>query len=378
MPCSSRQLVVEFERKLNNGLIGGKPLNALSRILTLAALSAAVPLALAQQEIKLTISAGHAPVFLWVKHVRESFIPAVNNELAKTGKHKILWTEAYGGTLAKIGSELETIEQGISDMGIVATVFHPAKMPLQNVTYATPFGPTDPRVITRIMNDLHQKVPALTKAWANHKQLYLTGFGTDDYGMVTNFPLAKFEDFNGRKLGSVPVALPWIKGSGAVGVVSNIPAYYNDIKSGVYSGALTFASGAVPAKLWEVAPNYVQVGFGAMYAGGLTINKARWDKLPKEVQSAMRVAAEEFSSAYHREQFVQSVRSLDTYRENRGQILQFAPAEKVKLAKAIENPTKAWAANAEKIGQPAREVLRAYMDAVRAEGIKFARDWDKE
>ena len=211
-------------------------------------------------------------------------------------------------------------------MGIVATVFHPAKMPLQNVTYATPFGPTDPRVITRIMNDLHQKVPALTKAWADHKQVYLTGFGTDDYGMVTNFPLAKFEDFNGRKLGSVPVALPWIKGSGAVGVVSNIPAYYNDIKSGVYSGALTFASGAVPAKLWEVAPNYVQVGFGAMYAGGLTINKARWDKLPKEVQSAMRVAAEEFSSAYHREQFVQSVRSLDTYRENRGQILQFARA----------------------------------------------------
>ena len=47
-PCSSRQLVVEFERKLNNGLIGGKPLNALSRILTLAALSTALPLALAQ------------------------------------------------------------------------------------------------------------------------------------------------------------------------------------------------------------------------------------------------------------------------------------------------------------------------------------------
>ena len=69
MLCSSRQLVVEFERKLNNGLLGGKPLNALSRILTLAALSTALPLALAQQEIKLTISAGHAPVFLWVKHV---------------------------------------------------------------------------------------------------------------------------------------------------------------------------------------------------------------------------------------------------------------------------------------------------------------------
>lgn len=349
-----------------------------SRLLILAAMVGAAPQVLAQQDIKLTISAGHAPVFLWVKHVRETFIPAVNKELARTGKHRIVWTEAYGGTLAKIGSELETIEQGISDLGIVGTVFHPAKMPLQNVTYATPFGSTDPRIVTKVMNELHQKLPAMAKAWGNHNMVYLTGFGTDDYGMVSNFPLAKVEDFNGRKLGSVPVALPWIKGSGAVGVVSSIPAYYNDIKSGVYAGSLTFASGAVPAKLWEVAPNYVQVGFGAMYAGGLSINKARWEKLPKEVQAALRAGAEEYSSAYHKEQFVQSLRSLDTYKANRGQVVAFADSERVKLARAIENPTKAWAAQAEKIGQPAREVLRAYMNAMRAEGVKFARDWDRE
>ena len=37
----------------------------------------------AQQEIKVTITAGHAPVLLWVKHLKDTLIPTVNRELAK-------------------------------------------------------------------------------------------------------------------------------------------------------------------------------------------------------------------------------------------------------------------------------------------------------
>jgi TRAP-type C4-dicarboxylate transport system substrate-binding protein len=332
----------------------------------------------AQQEIKLTVSAGHAPVFLWVKHLKETFIPAVNKELAKSNLYKITWNEAYGGTLAKLGSELETIEQGVSDMGIVGTVFHPAKMPLQNVTYVTPFGPTDPRVIVKAMNGLHQKMPAMAKSWERYNQVYLTGFALDDYGVVTSFPLNKVEDLNGKKLAGPPPALAWIKGSGAVGVVGNLPSYYNDIKSGVYAGAITFGSGAAPAKLYEVAPNYVQTGFGAMYAGGISVNKARWDKFPPEVKAALKAGADEYASAYSKEQFVRLVSALDTYRANKGQVVAFPDAERARLAKLIENPTKAWIVQAEKAKFPARDVLKAYMNAIRAEGGKFARDWDKE
>ena len=53
--------------------------------LLLAAVLCLAGTAHAQQEIKITVSAGHAPVFLWVKHLKETFIPAVNRELAKSG-----------------------------------------------------------------------------------------------------------------------------------------------------------------------------------------------------------------------------------------------------------------------------------------------------
>ena len=119
--------------------------------LAIASLVAAPPVAArAQEEIKLTVAAGHPTVFLWVKHLKGSLIATVDAELARTGKYKIAWTEAYGGTLAKIGSELETMQQGISDLGIVATVFQSGKLPLNNVTYFAPYGPADADTITEL------------------------------------------------------------------------------------------------------------------------------------------------------------------------------------------------------------------------------------
>jgi TRAP-type transport system periplasmic protein len=74
---------------------------------------AITPAAFAQQTVKLTIIAGHPPVFLWVKTVDEVFIPEVEKRLA--GKVKIDWTKAWGGTLAKLGSESKAVADGIAD-----------------------------------------------------------------------------------------------------------------------------------------------------------------------------------------------------------------------------------------------------------------------
>lgn len=354
-----------------------KKLNCGITILAASVLGSAVAPAEAQQEIKLTICA-QAPVFPFVRMLSQVFIPAVNRELAKQGKVKIAWNEAYGNTLAKLGSELEGVEQGVCDVGSVATVFHTAKIPLQVVSFVTPFGTTDPRVLTKVMNGLNEKMPAFKKAWEKQNQVYLVGYAVDDYGIVSTTPLARMEDLNGKKLASSPLPLSWLKGTGASGVVSGLPSYYNDTKSGVYSGILTFISATTPIKLHEVAPHFAQAGMGAMFPGALTVNKQRWDRVGPEVQAALKLAAVEFTDAYSKDLFVRTANSLEAFKAGGGKITVWSDAERVRMAQAIENPTKSWAAQAEKAGQPAREVLKVYMSAMRAEGVKFARDWDRE
>ncbi|MEN8210864.1 MAG: hypothetical protein ABFR31_04035, partial [Thermodesulfobacteriota bacterium] len=93
------------------------------------------------KDFKITVAAGHPPIFLWVTLARDYFIPEVDKRLLEAGgKDKIVWNQAYGGTIAKIGGVLEAIEEGIVDMGFVGTIFEASKMPLHNVSYMTPFG----------------------------------------------------------------------------------------------------------------------------------------------------------------------------------------------------------------------------------------------
>ena len=339
-----------------------------------AALVALAAPAAAQEQIKLTVAAGHPPIFLWVKHLKESFMATVDAELAKSGKHKIAWNEAYGGTLAKIGSELETMQQGISDVGIVATVFQSAKMPLNNVTYFVPYGPADANVVTGAIDKV-QALPELVGEWSRHNLVYLAGFAIDNYGLATNFPIAKLEDLRGKKIGGAGPNLAWFKNTGAVGVQGSLNSFYNDIKTGVYDGAIAFITSAVPAKLNEVAPHFTVVNMGAMYAGAVAVNKARFDKFPDEVKAAFRKGADVYKQAYIKEQTARIAAATEAWKKGGGKLTELAPAEQARLVKAIPNPTEEWIKQA---GPTAKKVLAAYMDAVRATGFKFQRDFDKE
>ena len=61
----------------------------------------------AQEEIPVTVVNGHPAIFLWVQQLTETFIPTVDAALEGT-PYQIAWTEAYGGTLADVGGELES------------------------------------------------------------------------------------------------------------------------------------------------------------------------------------------------------------------------------------------------------------------------------
>jgi TRAP-type C4-dicarboxylate transport system substrate-binding protein len=313
-------------------------------------------------------------VFLWVKHLKASFMSTIDAELAKAGKYKVEWTEAYGGTLAKLGSELETMQQGVSDVGVVSTVFQSAKMPLNNVTYFAPYGPaSSDTVITAI--DTVQKTPELIGEWSKYNTVYLAGFAIDNYGLFTKNPVTKMEDLTNVKLGGAGPNLAWFRNTGAVGVQGSYVTFYNDIKTGVYDGAIGFITASVPAKLFEVAPNYTINNMGAMYAGGVAINKQRYDRMPAEVKAAIQKGAEAYRKNYAAEQNGQITAATAAWTAGGGRIHQLADAEKLRMVKAMPNPAAEWLKMA---GPQGKTVLTSYMNAVRATGYTFPRDFDKE
>ncbi len=332
--------------------------------------------AAAQQVIKLTVAAGHPPVFLWVKLTDEVFIPEVDKRLAAAGgKYKIDWTKAWGGTLLKLGTESKGVADGVADIAVVSTIFEAARFPLQNVTYYTPFGSADVGVINQTMIELQQTIPAMTDAWTKNGLVYLNGMALDSYHIWTKFPITKFEDLAGKKIGAPGPAANWIKGTGAVAVAGTLNSYYEDIKSGVSDGAVVFATGAWGAKLHEVAPYITKVNFGAQFAGGLAINKAVFDKLPPEVQKALREAADVWAAQYVRIQSAAVEGVLAKMSEAGAKISELSPAERKRWADALGPVAQTWSADVTAKGGPGNAVLKAYIDALKKAGTQLPRDW---
>ena len=329
----------------------------------------------AQQTIRLTAAAGHPPVFLWIKLVDEFFIPEVDKRLAAAGKHKIDWTKAWGGTLIKLGSESKGIADGVADFGFVGTIFEAPKFPMQNVSYFAPFGTDDIAVITKVVNDMQTSIPAMGQAWTKNGLVYLGGAALDAYHIWTSFPIKSVDDLKGKKITAPGPAANWIRDTGAVAVAGNLNTYYEDIKSGVSNGVITFATGAWGAKVHEVAPYITKVNFGSQYAGGLAMNKDRFDRLPPEVQKVFREVAGEYQQRFAAAQAETAAALLKKMEGAGAKISELPAAERKRWADTLPPIAKTWAADLQAKGMQGDLVLNGFMDGLKKAGAQPARDW---
>jgi TRAP-type C4-dicarboxylate transport system substrate-binding protein len=317
-------------------------------------------------------------VFLWIKTFDEVLIPEVDKRLAAAGgRYKIEWTKAWGGTLLKLGSESKGIADGVADMGLVSTLFEAPKFPLQNVSYFTPFGTDDIALVSRAVAELQRSVPAMGDAWTKNGLVYLGGMALDTYHVWSKFPITRLEDLQGKKLAAPGPAANWVRGTGAVPVAGSLNTYYEDIKSGVSDGAVVFVTGAGAAKLHEVAPFITKVNFGAQFAGGVAINKSRFDRLPPEVQKALREAGDAWAAAYAAAQSAAMDSALKRMVDAGAKVGELSDAERKRWADALGPVARTWAADSQSKGMPANEVLNAYMAALARAGTKLPRDWTK-
>jgi len=354
-------------------------MRTLAIIATAAAIAAAPAAARAAQAIDLTIVAGHPTIFLWVKHLEETFMPAVDAELAKTGRYAIRWNAAFGGSLARLGGENDAVSAGLADVAYNPSLFNPSKLPLQNVSYVAPFGTDEPRLTTRIVEDLQRRIPAMGQAWERQNQVYIGGgVSIDSYHLFTTFPVRTLADLQGRRIGAPGSAVNWIKGTGAVPVAGDLTTYYNAIQTGVYDGVLMFATAAAPSSIAEVAPYMTRVDFGAPYAGGLTVNRDRWRSLPEEVRDALVAGAAAYADAFYAEQDARIDGAYAKIRADGGTVSELDPGERARWAAALPNVAREWAQAQDAAGLPGTEVLAGYMQALREAGETPPRDWDRE
>ena len=340
--------------------------------LVAAALAAAAGSAAAQETIRLRIAAGHAPALSYVELMTQYFVPEVTKRVAARTKHKVEFVEGYGGAMVKVFDTLEGAQSGIIDIGGFCICFEPSNLPLHAFNVMAPFGTNSAVQSLKVAQTIYDKVPYMKKVFEDKFKQKLLAIMTDNtYNLGTSFEWNDISELKGKKLAGAGLNLKWLEFVGATPVQTNLPEVYSALQTGVYSGLILFPSAWLGFKLYEPAKYYTEIGFGSVTWYALTINNARWNKLPKEVQDIILEVAQEASvksGVMADERYVKQIAEL----KNRGAIVRTLP-DKVRQdwAKSLE----AWPAQKAKEfdaqGLPGSEVLELVMSETEKLGYKW-------
>ncbi|MDB2407870.1 C4-dicarboxylate TRAP transporter substrate-binding protein [Jannaschia sp.] len=344
------------------------------------ALATAIAGPAAADSFTLRIGSGHpkGPT-PYVNTMSDGFAAEVTRRVAEETDHRVTFIEAYGGAIAGVADTLESVQQGILDIGAFCICFEPSKMFLHNFPYYLAFGPgksSDAIAAARLVYDGN---PWLKDVMTDEYGQRFLGLGVwDNYHLGTKDEWSTVEDLRGVKVGGAGPNLPWLDYIQAIPVQSTLPEGYLALKTGVYNGWLMVPSAYNGFKFYEPAPYYTLIGFGAMPVIMMTMNEARLASLPEDVRAIILEEGAKWEDGNGAAMDAVQTAGLAALAENGAIIKELPEQVRADWAASLAEFPKLQAAEAEGRGLPALVVMQAYIDAAKEVGHTWPVEYDLE
>ena len=312
----------------------------------------------------------------YVNAMSDFFVAEVTQRVADETEHSINFVEAYGGSLAGVAETLESVQQGILDIGAFCICFEPSKMFLHNFPYYLAFGPQSSADAIAAARTVYDEHPWLTEVMIEEYDQRYLGLGVwDNYHLGTVEPWSTIEDLNGVKVGGAGPNLPWLEFVEAIPVQSTLPEGYLSLQTGVYSGWLMVPSAYNGFRFYEPAPYYTLIGFGAMPVIMMTMNENRFASLPADVQTIITEVGAEWEALNGQMMDNVQAAGLAGLEENGAIITELPEEVRAAWAASMSGFPAQQAAEAESLGMPGIAVMQSYIDAATAMGHDWPYDY---
>jgi len=324
------------------------------------------------ETIRLRIASGHPAANTYVNLMQNFFVPEVSKRVAQRTQHKVEFVEGYGGAMVKVADTLEGVQSGLIDIGGYCFCFEASNLPLHAFQVMLPFGTMSPKASVELARSVYNQVPYMSNVFEDkYNQTLLALIADNGYNLGTTFEWNTVSELKGRKLAGAGLNLKWLEYAGAVPVQSSLPEAYTSMQTGVYNGWIMFPSGWVNFKLNEVAKHYTETGFGAITWHGLTMNKARFAKLPKDVQGIILEVAKEFEArtgTVNEENYPKQLAQL----KDLGVTVKKVPdSVRVEWANSLKDWPQTMASDLDAKGLPATQVLKLTLEGAEKMGHKW-------
>lgn len=190
------------------------------------------------------------------------------------------------GAMCGVTDIITYLSRGVFEASVTAGPFYSGSIPEGDLELGLPLSHQSYDEIWDAMEN-RGLGEVIREAYAEHNVDWWWCAGDPYYHFNTTFPVAKLDDFKGKKIRAVGVYGKYAQALGASAVVIPGAEMYMALKLGTIDGAIYGASGLQDIKLKEVVDYYV-LPTAAHVAVCLVINKDALSKLPDEIEGIVR------------------------------------------------------------------------------------------
>ena len=258
-----------------------------------------------------------------------------------------------GATLTPPDQTYDGVVKGIADLGMSVLSYTKGRFPLSEVI-DLPLGYKNGLQATKMTNAFYSKFqPA---ELADTKIMYLHAHGPGIFH--TKKPIKSMDELKGLKIRCTGTSVRVVSALGATPVAMPQNESYDALQKGVVDGSVSPIETLKGWKIAEVIKSTTE-NFGSAYTVGffVTMNKKKWNSLPKDVQQIIEQVNQEWI-----EKTGQTWDELDTqgkeFSLSQGnQIIELSREEDQKWAQAVKPVLNEYVNQMKQKGLPGEEAL---------------------
>lgn len=265
----------------------------------------------------------------WLKQVED----------ATGGKVRIM--AFHGQTLAKGKDMWNAVKSGITDIGWCFHGYWPGMTPLTDVISLPALPFTTAEQGSAALWKLYEKSPQIQNEFKDVKVLLF--YTSEPYSLITREkPVKTLEDLKGMKIrmtGGPPTEM--MKLLGGVPMLIPMPDNYISLQKGVIDGLGVPWEAINVWRFYEVVNYYTEVPFPAVYFS-ISMNKNKWNSLPKDLQDAIMSVSGLEGSKFWGRNFFDAMKTMTLEKLNElgktDRVMQLTDAERQRWIDAGGKP----------------------------------------
>lgn len=217
------------------------------------------------------------------------------DELAKRTDGRLKIEFHWGGALVGATNMLDGVSSGVATMGAVTAAYFPQQLYGYGVGDLTLRVP-DEYISAMALYDLATTDPQITAEFDRANVVMIANYTTGQVQLICKGePLTSLDELAGKKVRYIGDYGKLFSAFGATTIAVPLPEVYQALDTGLVDCSVTYGYTILSYKLEEVADSLLEIGWGAVQANGILMNKQQFEALDPQDREILVELGKEFT-----------------------------------------------------------------------------------